>query len=60
MTKHKNILVAIDLSEEAQVVLRRAMELAEFYSAGLHVIHVMLPFQNLNRMVMNSLATDLL
>ena len=39
----KNILVAIDLSEEAQVVLRRAMELAEFYNAGLHLIHVIEP-----------------
>ena len=43
MNKPKKILVAVDLSDEAKQVLQRGMELAEFYHADLHLIHVIEP-----------------
>ena len=43
MKTHQNILVAVDLTEEARQVLQRAIELAGFYKARLHLIHVVEP-----------------
>ena len=43
MKTHQNILVAVDLTEEARQVLQRAIELGGFYQARLHLIHVVEP-----------------
>lgn len=43
MRKPQHVLVAVDLYGEAREVVERAMELAEFYHANLHLIHVIEP-----------------
>lgn len=43
MDKYKHILVAIDLSDEAELVLERAKELANFNDAKLTIVHVIEP-----------------
>ena len=43
MSDYRDILVAIDLTEEAPQVLARASRLAELYGAKLHLIHVVEP-----------------
>jgi universal stress protein A len=43
MSTYNKILVAIDLSPEAQLVATRARELAQFYGATLTLIHVVEP-----------------
>lgn len=43
MENYQQILVAIDLSEEAQYVLKRAVVLAENHRANLTLIHVIEP-----------------
>ena len=43
MSDYRDILVAIDLTEEAPQVLARASRLAELYGAQLHLIHVVEP-----------------
>lgn len=43
MKSKTKILVAIDLSEEARAVMQRAIELAQFYDADIHLIHVIEP-----------------
>ncbi|MCB1615201.1 MAG: universal stress protein [Pseudomonadales bacterium] len=40
MAVYSKILVAIDLSEEAHQVIRRAMEVAEIHGADIQVVHV--------------------
>ena len=43
MSTYNNILVAIDLSPEANLVATRASELAQYYGAALTLIHVVEP-----------------
>lgn len=43
MSDYQNILVAIDLTEEAPQVLTKASRLAELYGAHLHLMHVVEP-----------------
>ena len=43
MSDYQNILVAIDLTEEAPQVLTKATRLAQLYGATLHLIHVVEP-----------------
>jgi len=43
MSQYKNILVAIDLSEDSTPVVQRARALAEPSGAQLHLIHVIEP-----------------
>ncbi len=43
MSQYKHILVAIDLSDEADDVLDKAKSLAETYSAQLTLVHVVEP-----------------
>ncbi|CAA0118647.1 Universal stress protein A [Halioglobus japonicus] len=43
MSQYKNILVAIDLSEESNMVAERARALADANQAALHFIHVIEP-----------------
>lgn len=43
MSQYKNILVAIDLSEDTTSILRRGLALAHPGSAELHLIHVIEP-----------------
>jgi universal stress protein A len=43
MSTYNKILVAVDLSPEARLVLARANELAHHYGAALHLIHVIEP-----------------
>ena len=43
MSTYNKILVAIDLSPEARLVVTRASELAQFYAATLTLIHVVEP-----------------
>jgi len=40
MANYKRVLVAVDLSEESDQVLRRAVDIAERNGAALHIIHV--------------------
>ncbi|PSJ48057.1 universal stress global response regulator UspA [Zobellella endophytica] len=37
---YKNILVALELNQQEKSLLKRAVELAECYQAGLHIVHV--------------------
>lgn len=43
MTPYKRILLAVDLTEESKPVADRAVALANFFSAELHVVHVIEP-----------------
>ena len=43
MTPYKRILLAVDLTEESKPVADRAVALAEFFGAELHVVHVIEP-----------------
>jgi len=43
MSTYSKILVAVDLSPEARIVVTRATELAQLYGAALHLIHVVEP-----------------
>ncbi|WP_375058155.1 universal stress protein [Zobellella sp. DQSA1] len=37
---YRNILVALELNHREKPLLKRAVELAECYQAGLHIVHV--------------------
>ena len=43
MSDYRRILLAVDLTEESNVVARRATDLARRFDAELHVIHVIEP-----------------
>ncbi|MDH5445651.1 MAG: universal stress protein [Gammaproteobacteria bacterium] len=43
MDTYNNILIAVDLSEEARMVTRKALVLASFYQANIYLIHVIEP-----------------
>jgi universal stress protein A len=43
MSTYNNILIAVDLSSEARLVVARANELAQLYGAALTLIHVVEP-----------------
>lgn len=43
MSNYKNILVAVDLSEESRYVLEKARELRDLYQAQLSLLHVLEP-----------------
>ena len=43
MAGYKHILLAVDLTEESKPVADRAVALARFFGAELHVIHVIEP-----------------
>lgn len=43
MSTYKKILVAIDLSDESNIVVGKARELAQFYGGDLHLVHVIEP-----------------
>ncbi len=43
MTPYKRILLAVDLTEESKPVADRAVALANFFGAELHVVHVIEP-----------------
>jgi universal stress protein A len=43
MSTYNRILVAVDLSPEARIVITRASELAQHYGAALQLIHVVEP-----------------
>lgn len=46
MSAYKNILVAIDISTEADGVLKTALDIAKTYEAKIQVIHVIEPMAN--------------
>ena len=48
MSTYKNILVAVDLSPEARIVISRASKLAQHYGAALRLIHVVEPLISLD------------
>lgn len=43
MSAYRKILVAIDLSDESNIVVDKARELAKLYSGELHLVHVIEP-----------------
>lgn len=43
MSTYKNILVAVDLSEDSALILDKAREVAKLYEAELSMVHVMEP-----------------
>jgi universal stress protein A len=43
MIMYRNILVAVDLSDESPIVLDKARSIARQYDADLHVVHVIEP-----------------
>lgn len=43
MGTYRKILVAIDLSDESNIVVDKARELAKLYGAELHLVHVIEP-----------------
>jgi universal stress protein A len=43
MSAYKNILVAVDLSDESTLILDKAREIADFYHGDLSLVHVMEP-----------------
>jgi universal stress protein A len=48
MSTYKNLLVAVDLSPEARIVVTRASELAQHYGATLNLIHVVEPLVSMD------------
>jgi universal stress protein A len=43
MSSYKRILVAVDLTEEANIVVDKAREVAKLYAGELHLVHVIEP-----------------
>ncbi|MEZ5560375.1 MAG: universal stress protein [Pseudomonadales bacterium] len=43
MTEYRRIMLAVDLTEESNVVAQRARRLADAFDAELHVVHVIEP-----------------
>lgn len=43
MSGYKNILVAVDLSDESALILDKALEVAKLYGSQLSMVHVMEP-----------------
>ncbi|MBU2707870.1 universal stress protein [Zooshikella marina] len=43
MSRYKHILVAVDLTEEADIVLQRAQEIAKDHNADITLVHVVEP-----------------
>ena len=43
MGDYKKIMLAVDLTEESNAVADRALKLARFFEADLHLVHVIEP-----------------
>ena len=43
MSSYKRILVAVDLTDEANIVVDKAREVAKLYTGELHLVHVIEP-----------------